>query len=70
MDWNIVLAPSIPHFKDLGIGNLQYELKICQIAIIKSQLQFVCISNFYEYDFILLIFASVWGCGVYVWDSN
>ena len=25
----IVLAPSIPHFKGLGMRNLQYEIRIC-----------------------------------------
>ena len=25
-----VPGPSIPHFKGFGIGNLQYEIRICQ----------------------------------------
>ena len=27
---NLLLAPSIPHFKGLGMANLQYEIKVCQ----------------------------------------
>ena len=38
----------LPHFKCLGMRNLQYEVRICQIAMIKSQLQSVCSSIFYE----------------------
>ena len=30
MDNIIVLAPSIRHFKGLGMRNLQYEMRICQ----------------------------------------
>ena len=30
LDKNIVLAPSIPHFKGLDMRNLQYEIRVCQ----------------------------------------
>jgi hypothetical protein len=30
LDRIIVLAPSIPHFKGLGMRNLQHEIRICQ----------------------------------------
>ena len=47
----IAQAPSIPHFKGLDMRNLQYEIRICQKPIIKSQCQCQCGSLFYDSDF-------------------
>ena len=47
-DKNIFPAPSIPHFKGLGMRNLQYESRICQK---NYSLHIMCGSNFYESDF-------------------
>ena len=49
LDNIIVWAPSILYFKGLGIRNLQYEMRICQInhnKVIKTAYG----SNFYESD--------------------
>ena len=37
LDRIIVWAPSIPHFKDLGMRNLQYEMRICQKSHDKAE---------------------------------
>ena len=44
-----VPAPSIPHFKGLGIRNLQYESRICQKS--HNTVTITGGSNFYESDF-------------------
>ena len=42
----LVLAPSIPHFKEFGMPNIQNEMRICQKFIIKSQWQYQVILFF------------------------
>ena len=47
----IVQAPTIPHFKGLGMRNLQYEIRICQKShnkVTKSLLMYGSI--FYDSD--------------------
>ena len=39
LDRTIVQAPRIPHFKSLGMRNLQYEISIYQKLIIKPRWQ-------------------------------
>ena len=51
-DQIIVQAPSIPHFKGLGMRNLEYEIRICKKLILKSQCQCQCCPSFFETDFI------------------
>ena len=48
LDNIIVRAPSILHFKGLGMRNLKYEMRICQKCMIQSQRKFILCSNFYE----------------------
>ena len=38
----IVQAPTIPHFKGLGMRNLPYEMRICQKIIIISLKDSLC----------------------------
>ena len=55
LDRIFVLLSRIPRFKVLGIRNLQYQIRICKkshntVNCQKSQLHFLCGSNFYETD--------------------
>ena len=50
LDNIIVWAPSILQLKDLGMINVQYEMRICQKSYKKSQRQFMYGSNFYGSD--------------------
>ena len=43
-----VQAPNIPQFKGLEMGNLEYELKICQKIII-SQATFIFFAIFVNF---------------------
>ena len=55
LDDTIVWAPSILHFKGLGMRNLQYEMRICKKShnkVTKSFFYFMYGSNFYESDVI------------------
>ena len=42
----------MPHFKGLGMRNLQYEIWICHKIIIKTQWHQIFCASFYESDFI------------------
>jgi hypothetical protein len=48
IDRIIEWTPIIPHFKGLGMRNLQYEVGICQKFIIKSQCPCEDCMKFYE----------------------
>ena len=50
-------TPSIPHFKSLGIKKLQYEIRICRKAIIKSHRQSIFGSIFNASDININIYA-------------
>ena len=54
LDNIIVWATSILHFKGHCMRNLQYEIRIYQKVIIKSQRQFMYGSNFYGSEVIIL----------------
>ena len=49
-----VHAPDIPHFKGLGMKKFQFEIRIWQKIIIKSQWQSQVTTKFYESDVIYL----------------
>ena len=49
-DWIIVPAPSIPHFKGLGMRNLQYETRISQKSYNKGTITSHVFCQFYETD--------------------
>jgi hypothetical protein len=42
----MIQAPSIPHFKDFGMRNLQYEMRICQKIHNKVTMQCEVFANF------------------------
>ena len=51
ISWDIIMiqAPSIPHFKDFGMRNLQYEMRICQKIHNKVTMQCEVFANFVNF---------------------
>ena len=56
----VVQAPTIPHFKGLGMRNLQYEIRICQKQHTK-----VAMSNVYVNVVTVLMKQSLINCPIF-----
>ena len=61
LDRIIVQAPSMCHFKCLGMRNLENEIRICQNTYTQPQFQGQCCPVFFETDvsFLLWIVSSI-----------